>query len=142
MPNYATQFAALLFGPNKGYSPSFADVLISGNNKIDKQDADVAIDSSAVVETRIYSGVQRSGQDVVDVGGKVFNSIGGPIVLDALYYGYSPTGPWMSGGILISDALFSFPAIGTPGGEVFNLPVIIPVSPPANQIWLKIEVDY
>lgn len=102
-----------------------------------------ALDTSNIVAVRIENFVQRSGENIGDITGKVYNTgAAGSVALSSVKYSkVGPSGPWLDLTILSGDAAYSFPSVGTPSGEAFNIPVEI-IDDFAGDIWFEIEVTY
>lgn len=100
-----------------------------------------AIDSTNTIEPRVDSYSQRPGGNVGDVAGRIYNTNGGGISLVSVEYSQvGSTGPWLPVTVLSGDPLYSLPAIGTPTGEVFNIPISISDNY-TGDIWVKVVIN-
>lgn len=98
------------------------------------------IDSSDTAAPHIENMVQRAGENIGDLSGKVYNSTGGVITLVEVQYSQvSVAGPWYNVTVLNSDAAYIFPN-GTPAGEAFNVP--FELSGFTGDTWMRIEISY
>lgn len=100
------------------------------------------IDSSSTIAPRVLSYLQRAGENIGDLSGKIYNTDGSPITLTAVNFSkVGASGPWLPATILSSDPAYSFPTIGTPSGEAFNVPVET-IEDFTGGIWFQLEVTY
>ena len=101
----------------------------------------ISIDSSDTAVPRIEDFVQRSGENIGDLSGKIYNSTGStPTLVEVEYSQVSINGPWSSTTILSDDSSYNFPA-GTTAGQDFNIPVEID-DVFTGDIWMRIEITY
>jgi len=100
------------------------------------------LDSTNTIAVRIDGFTQRVGEEIGDLVGKVYNSMGNPVTLQSVEFSDAgDSGPWRPATILVTDPLFSFPAIGTPAGEAFAVPARLYYQT-TGPIWLRMKVSY
>jgi len=100
----------------------------------------ISINSVGAVAVRADNFVQRPVSNKGDLSGKVYNDSGLPVTLKKVQYSTSEYGPWTDATILSSDALYSFPAVGTPAGTAYNIPIDIFPAPTGNY-WFRVEME-
>jgi len=101
----------------------------------------IAVNSSNTAVPRIEDFVQRSGENIGDLSGKIYNSAGStPTLVEVEYSQVSIDGPWLSTTVLSDDSSYNFPA-GTTAGQDFNIPVEID-DVFTGDIWMRIEITY
>ena len=100
-----------------------------------------SIDTSIVVAIRIQNYTQRPFSNIGVVAGKVFNTEGIPVTLKRIGVALDIAGPFTDADILTSDPEYVFPAIGSPAGEAYTVPILIPILV-SDYLYLEIEMEY
>ncbi len=122
---------------------SQAFLLIFSNQKADAFQAHFDLNSTVLVAVRIENAPQRTGENIFDIDGKVYNTTANPVTLESIEYSVKgDSGPWLPTTILTSDPLYSFPTVGTPAGEAFKAPVEIASPPDFPQVWFRLKMTY
>jgi hypothetical protein len=99
------------------------------------------VDTLIVIAIRIQNYLQRPYTNTGVVSGKVFNTEGIPVTLKSIGVALDIAGPFTDAIIMTGDPEYSFPAIGSPGGTAFAVPIEIPILV-SDYLYLKIEMDY
>lgn len=119
-------------------------ILADGVGRANQLRAFGDIDSSNVTEPRITSAVQRGAtSDICDVQGNMYDTNAETISVDGIDYSIvGPSGPWTAGTILWADPLTIWTSSGSPGGDIFQLPVSFFPGPIAGTCWVRMRVSW